>query len=124
MTYEIMEWSDLKRAQKDQTSVFAFCTLYVAQPNERVDSYGDMVKIINRRMEDPAKVMEAYFTFENMLKKIRCYVLLKDERVVAFVFRRNDGSWVSNVQNLQGNDLNELRRHVGPGVWRQISGAA
>ena len=87
MGYEMMEWPDLKRSQKDQTSVFVFCSLHVTNADERVDSYGDMVKLIHQRFEDPGKMMEAYFDFESQLKRRRVYVFFKDRQVIGYCLK-------------------------------------
>ena len=114
MGYEMMEWPDLKRSQKDQTSVFVFCSLHVTNADERVDSYGDMVKLIHQRFEDPGKMMEAYFDFESQLKRRRVYVFFKDRQVIGYCLKRKDGKWLSNVDALNKGDQIEFLRKMDP----------
>ncbi|WP_305084907.1 hypothetical protein [uncultured Dubosiella sp.] len=114
MGYEMMEWPDLKRSQKDQTSVFVFCSLHVTNADERVDSYGDMVKLIHQRFEDPGKMMEAYFDFESQLKRRRVYVFFKDRQVIGYCLKRKDGKWLSNVNALNKGDQIEFLRKMDP----------
>ncbi|EOS61999.1 hypothetical protein C815_00260 [Firmicutes bacterium M10-2] len=120
MNYEMTEWSDLKRSQKDQTSVFAFCTLCMGSSQKRIDSYGEMVKIIQQQFEDPGKMMENYFNFESMIKHVLFYVFLKDQKVIAYCFQKNDGEWISNVETLNMRDQAEFRRRIGAHVWKQL----
>lgn len=114
MGYEMMEWPDLKRSQKDQTSVFVFCSLHVTNADERVDSYGDMVKLIHQRFEDPGKMMEAHFDFESQLKRRRVYVFFKDRQVIGYCLKRKDGKWLSNVDALNKGDQIEFLRKMDP----------
>lgn len=114
MGYEMMEWPDLKRSQKDQTSVFVFCSLHVTNADERVDFYGDMVKLIHQRFEDPGKMMEAYFDFESQLKRRRVYVFFKDRQVIGYCLKRKDGKWLSNVDALNKGDQIEFLRKMDP----------
>ena len=114
MGYEMMEWPDLKRSQKDQTSVFVFCSLHVTNADERVDSYGDMVKLIHQRFEDPGKMMEAYFDFESQLKRRSVYVFFKDRQVIGYCLKRKDGKWLSNVDALNKGDQIEFLRKMDP----------
>ena len=114
MGYEMMEWPDLKRSQKDQTSVFVFCSLHVTNADERVDSYGDMVKLIHQRFEDPGKMMEAYFDFESQLKRRRVYVFFKDRQAIGYCLKRKDGKWLSNVDALNKGDQIEFLRKMDP----------